>query len=514
MDLDLPEENRWVLYRSEKEIENLGIGTTVGALSQGLMPLKTEPNDEGEWDFETSWDSHMVSILNDDLYHHEYVPDEEKKKERMARIQAAKKGIREVKLATYTVGSSYHLSDICEIFETLNTTGTVVSTVDLIHSFLLQDSAGTTNPMHLRDWIDDLGKVSGAEGWASSVRKPERIAQIATAAYLGLETRPAARPIAGKSISVSSIKAGDLLRTPTAHWLSLRESEAGFAATIGGFQDSVANARFPMGWCPYPASAAVYVGMAWSKETEQVAKDECWGVHDLKALFKAFFWRNALSGRYDQGFLTKVSTDMKDLREILRGKTEESTGSQWALEAQKRLEKFMDVEVPSTLRLRELIERGTATGARRAAIRLVVATRASTDLVSGEPIGYPASSDTDMHHVYPKKWINKNKTGDLGKMLKEADEEGWDRVNCAANLVPLSSKINQDWRDKNPGQVLTEKAMVFAPIKQPLRNAFMNEALFDLLRSDDAVASIREFQSQRAKLIADYVGELMTVRLS
>ena len=73
-------------------------------------------------------------------------------------------GLMATKLAVNIVPSSYSLSEICEIFEVLNTTGTKVSTVDLIHSWLFSETSRDKSPILLRDWIDRLGEQAGAVG--------------------------------------------------------------------------------------------------------------------------------------------------------------------------------------------------------------------------------------------------------------------------------------------------------------------------------------------------------------
>src|SRR5690606_31383290 len=101
---------------------------------------------------------------------------------------------------------------------TLNTTGTKVSTVDLIHSWLYTDtSREARQPLSLRDWIDELGQLQGAIGWASRDDRPELIAQIVTASYIALTEKAAPRKVGRKQpTALTSVKAGDLLATPTA----------------------------------------------------------------------------------------------------------------------------------------------------------------------------------------------------------------------------------------------------------------------------------------------------------
>ena len=69
--------------------------------------------------------------------------------------------------------------------------------------------------------------------------------------------------------------------------------------------------------CPYPVTASIYVGLRWHQRFD-VDATHPWQIADLDALFRAFFWRNALSSRYDQGFLTQLGTDIAQLKLILK----------------------------------------------------------------------------------------------------------------------------------------------------------------------------------------------------
>ena len=128
------------------------------------------------------------AIADPDNYSNSELPDKAELKRRNDILAKSFDGLMGTKLAVYIVPPSYSLAEICEIFEVLNTTGTKVSTVDLIHSWLYSETANDQQPVLLRDWIDTLGQLNGAMGWSSSTDRPELIAQMATAAYVALES--------------------------------------------------------------------------------------------------------------------------------------------------------------------------------------------------------------------------------------------------------------------------------------------------------------------------------------
>ena len=104
---------------------------------------------------------------------------------------------------------------------------------------------------------------------------------------------------------ISSLKAADLLATPASHWRLIMANDDLLASFLGDFQKVVAGGAFPYISSPYPITAAIYVGLRWHLHFDRPE----WGQDDLNSLYRAFFWRNALANRYDQGFLTKIEKD-------------------------------------------------------------------------------------------------------------------------------------------------------------------------------------------------------------
>jgi hypothetical protein len=504
--LDEPDSERLVQFKSHADIEKHKLDAPASALRQGLMPLEIKPPTGDDWNPFVPWNAYVKLIATDEIYSSSDELSTEDRDRRIERIELAQVSLQKIQLATYTLPSSYDLSDICEIFETLNSTGVQVSTVDLIHTFIFQDTALATpgvEPLSIRGWIKELGGTPGAVNWASSDEKPERVAQMVTAAYVGLESRPDARKLpGGRNPKVSSIKAPDLLRTPTAHWRVVASQTDEFAALIGAFQLAVAGNCFPMKWCPYPAVASVYMGIAWSKSQENVAEDAGWSMGDLDSLIRAFFWRNALTGRYDQGFLTKVGTDIHDLRALLRRRVGFASSSAWLQKVEKDLQQLIGVELPTLSELQQwCTDASLIAGARRDAVRLLLWTNTTNDLVTQDLLPLPGTGDVELHHLWPKKWLSDNKNGKLAAFLDEAKDEKRDVINCAANLVPLLAGSNKDWKAKNPGTVLLEHVGRFENCQSTMERAFINREIFGLL-TRGAPADYESAVKARGKLIA------------
>jgi hypothetical protein len=504
LSLKAREGDKWVVFKKNTQIAKENLGAPLSALAQGLMPLTIQPGSGNDWDPTEAWTKFMQALTLKDLYDDANRPADEENENRIARVREALAGVMSVRLATYTLGSKYTLADICEIFETLNTTGVQVSTVDLIHSFVYQETFKTDDEVSVREVLDEIGSLPGAIGWSSSAVKPERMAQIATATYIGLHEKPLARHLrGGKDTKVSSIKASDLLRTPTAHWIALADRKDLVAVLLGQFQDAVAGGNFPMKLCPYPATAAVYMGLAWSKAVEDHPDDSGWDFSDLASLFRAFFWRNALVSRYDQGFLSQVGTDIQTLRQLLRRRGDHAGAPGWFANIEGDLNTLIGSQLPSEAEVQGwcMDANESGAGARRDSMRLLLWTNTRKDLVSGAQLPPPGSDGVELHHLWPKRWIGTNKTGPVAALLKQAEEAGRDPVNAPANLVPLSAKSNQAWSSKSPGQEFKEKHVTFSSQEEVLSSAFIDKEVFDLLLQGDP-ASLEPALARRSSLLA------------
>jgi hypothetical protein len=498
LDVCQPDARKRVRYLRESDVKRDGLDVDSNCVAKGLFPLASNQSDETVL---AQWMRYLQALTKPENYPNGQLPEGEKLSERNRVLQAAFEGIVTTKLAVYYVPEKYELADICDIFETLNTTGTLVSTVDLIHSWLYADTFNETKPLLLRDWISEVGERDGAIGWATLTERPELVAQLVTACYVSLEQKPDPRPISVKQqkIEITSVKSSDLLATPVEHWKSVVANDETFATYLGDAQRCVANGCFPWTACPYPVSIAIYVAHRWHWKFDAPEKHP-WTRDDLDALFKAFFWRNALARRYDQGFLSQLGTDLEAVKKILRTRPEFESSAAWAQSAELVLDKLV-ANVPKKPELIDWLTDGNQGGALQKALLLPMIAGDKTDLVNNNvKLSFPSANPIELHHIFPREWCRNNKVGNLAKWLDE-EKAGRDYVNSVVNLMPLSRESNNRWKQKNPAQFLSELKLNFPNNQQNLRSMFIDEVAFQYLAS--GTNEVKSFWDRRAEYIAD-----------
>lgn len=498
LDVGTTNASKRVCYLKESEIRKRGLLADANCVGEGLFPLSS--NTEGE-EILPQWMRYLQAIRNPNFYPGGELPATEELDRRDGILKHAFEGLVGTKLAVYIVPDTYHLAAICDIFETLNTTGTPVSPVDLIHSWLYSDTYNDPDgALLLRDWISDFGQKDGAIGWASELDRPELTAQIVTACYVALESKPEPRSVSGNAVAtITSIKSADLLATPTLHWKNVIHNAELLAEFLGDFQTTVAGGYFPYSSCPYPVSAAIYVALRWHAHFDG-ASERNWGREDLDAVFRAFFWRNALTNRYDQGFLTQLGADIKELKAWLCKRSDYSSANQWAAFVHERMTDYMP-PLLSKHTLVDYLTDGRQTGALQKTLMLPMLAGARRDLLDPTiKLSYPSAEQVELHHIYPKAWCNNSKVGELSLLL-DRQKAGRNWIDSTANLMPMSRKSNNLWKSKVPGQVLVEMKISYAHVREVLKPAFINEEAFQLLL--DGPRGLGEFWDLRAGLIAD-----------
>lgn len=489
-----------IVYKKESEVLREGLDNDATCISAGLFPLSSNDDEET---ILGQWLRYIQSIRDKSFYADGKLPNQKELNRRDTILKKAFEGITKTKLAIYIVPSSYSLPDICEIFERLNTTGTKVSTVDLIHSWLYADTYNDADgAIQLRDWIDEFGQLDGAIGWAASNERPELIVQMVTACYVAIEKKVPPRKIGGTSPKpISSVKAEDLLTTPPQHWKTMMNMSDLLAKYLGDFQRVVANGLFPWTECPYPVTSAIYVALRVHAHLDTNTK-HLWGQDELNSLFRAFFWRNALVNRYDQGFLTQLGTDIKTLKSILESRKDLNSASEWARTADKELTNLIDRKLPSREELVDLLTDGRPGGASQKALLLPMYAQADGDLLDDDlQLAFPVSSDLiQFHYIYPKSWCKNNATGKLAKILDlKKSERNW--VDSISNLMPLSRASNNKWKSRLPGQILIDKGVTYKSAENILATSYIDKTAFSLLIKGSG--GIPDFWTQRAETIAD-----------
>lgn len=491
-----------VVFKKISELEKLGLTTAAACIGAGLFPLASDVPKEPVM---RQWYRYAQEIKNPQNYPNGELPEETELNRRDSIVQKAFDGINDTRLAACVVPEKYDLGQICEIFETLNLSGMKVSTVDLINSWIYRETEGTADgALQIRDWIRELGQLDGAVGWAVPEKRPELTAQIVTAAYVALERTDKAKPrqISGskKITTIDSVKAPDLLATPSAHWQNVVKNAEKLASYLGDFQVLVAGGLFSYDKCPYPISSSIYTALRWHKEFDTPALHSGWKVSDLDSLYKAFFWRNALATRYDQGFLTTLTKDLAFLKTLLRDREGFKTKSAWLSYCDEKLSEIIHPDdLPSSNDLIRFLTDGRPGGARQSSLLLPMIARTTAD-IDGVDISLGSDNSGELHHIFPRGWCSDNSSGPLKEYLdKEAAGQDW--VNSIANLMPLARTTNNEWKSKSPATYLENAQITYDTGSTFFEQVFIGPEEFDLLMSGEK--AIPKFWKQRAKLIAD-----------
>ncbi|MFN3560197.1 MAG: DUF262 domain-containing protein [Brevundimonas sp.] len=491
-----------IVFKKNSEVESEDLSTLSACISAGLFPFEAS-GAEGE-SVTDRWMRYVRDLADPRFYKDEVLPERAELERRADILDRAVKGVMNTHLALYVVPKRFDLGAICEIFETLNTTGTKVSTVDLIHSWLYSDTQSDSVPLNLRDWIRDLGQLEGAAGWSNPDDRPELVAQLVTATYI-IEKNPSPpRKVGGRLADVKSVKSGDLLATPTSHWKDVISKQEEFAAYLGDFQECVSGSRFPMSACPYPISAAIYVALRWANKVDARG----WKVDAINSVYRSFFWRNALNGRYDQGFLTKMASDLKLLEVILDAlATAESFGA-WARFAARCLDDEGILARPKPALVGSLLSAKPA-GAMGKALVLPILTSPRRDLLAPLTSIEPGKSAerVEVHHLFPRAWVKNNV---LQITLEDWRRDGDGSVECVANLTPMLRSSNTTWMAKAPGKALVDADVTPGTHLNVLRSHWLDGKIFDALV--DQVGGLPLFWKLRAEAIASELADRMEVQ--
>lgn len=495
LDVAALDPNDRVKYYTEKEVRAGGLDTLSVSISKGLFPLAVENPDE----VYQQWMGYTQKISSPNSYPENKLPPEEELQRRVGILQSAFNGIINTKLAVYTVPQTQSLGEICEIFETLNTTGTKVSTIDLIHSWLYADTVDRPQgPILLRQEIDELGEYDGATGWASSKNRPELIAQIVAAIHIALDKKPEPRSVSGKKITrISSIKSPDLLAIPDRMWSDFFSNKEIISQYFKDMQDCIAGGYFSMQQAPYPAAVCVYLSLRWYLDFDS-PEGTAWNEKHLNSIFRAFFWRNALSTRYDQGFLTKVSTDITGVKKLLNSVKAETSDAEWSSLANAWLEKNIPVyDLAEKARL--ICSDGKTAGALQKASLLLLYTRATSDVMNPDEKIYNSEGALQLYQIFNRGWCNKNVTS-LNEEYLDKTKSEVDWINSPSNFMPMSRTSNLQWKKLEPTVELHKASTSSVEQKNLLNRYFISSDLIGLVAKD--ANNIGAFFEHRKEAIA------------
>ena len=494
-----------IVFKKHVEITKNNLNTKAAYVESGLFPLAMDDTDK----MINHWMEFINAIDAKDLYPEQSFPEEAERVRRKEIIQQAFRGLNDTRLAIYIVPKEETLGEICDIFETLNTTGTKVSTVDLIHSWVYSETIKDKSPIELRSEIDRLGELPGADGWASSEKRPEIIAQVLASIQIVLDSKHEPRPVSGRKVTkITSIKSSDLLAISSKSWREFFDQREFVAQCFKDFQDIVAAGRFSLLQCPYPGVVSVYLAMRWYLEFDNNTDRE-WGLEHLNRLYRAFFWKNAFSKRYDQGFLTRVGADVSEFKAFLNQTPKDIPLTDWAVQADEWLNTRGQMQSAEIIaqEVDNALSDGNTKGALRSASLLLLYTRSREDILDVQEDISNLIGPLELHHIYPKSWCRNNKTKENENYVNTHGEKNW--VDSPANLMPLSKKSNIQWEAKEPSMALSELGIDSQKQHNLLLQYFIDPQAQTLLK--DGPENIGKFLERRKNLIRDEIIKLMRV---
>jgi hypothetical protein len=472
------ESDEFIEYHKVSKLAKQGLDSIGNCLRHGRYPL-------AEWE---SCLEHGSAINSPATYPSGEMPDGTVLSRRIKALQRAQRIIGDFTLTFAEIGSHFDLSDVCEIFEILNTTGTRVSTFDLIHNSLFQ------HDYNLRETHKELSKQPVGNRLFGEL-PPEFYSQLVTTSWIARDPNLTPMGRGGKE-QLLGIKAKHLLDTGADAYKHFQEKIATgeVADAVEALYRSIGG-RFSTASAPYPVSLTLFIATWLAAETEEYRKR-------LHYLFRAYYYRNSLLKRYTQGYLTKHSKDLKFLRDNIRIRPGVAL-RQWIAEVTPALDRhFTDDLAEEPLVSREhihsqLLDPEGPDGAQGEMYETYLRCRQYRDLLTGAKLDVfvptPDDNAVELHHLYPRKWLVKNK----GSYPDQARF-----VECLANRVPLTRKSNTVWSDKAPNTVLAEHRKTWSNSSMTFVTASIDEKLFGALSAPPTPQGIDSLWRDRAALMA------------
>lgn len=487
-------DDEFIEHLKAGEIQKQKLDIPANLLAAGLIPLNNLD---------------IIKTLNQNVHNRDFYPDGkfpsgEERERRSGRLSRLMEVLLEYQIPVAEIPDTVGLSEVCEIFNVLNQTGTKVSTFDLVHNVLFSDSSGK---FVLRDKFAKYAEL-GSLGYFCDEDRPDLFCQLVTGSYL---TRGEGASVRNNTGRVVSVKGGDLLQTPKDFYEKFDASIERVDAFAADFFSEIVGGDFSSSMLPYPVSSGLYLALRWSLHE---ASDEGtrFKVSSLNRAFRAFYWRNVLSSRYDQGFLTLFSTDLTSLRSALvQAIPLEDSDTRWRQYVANELDVLFDARERKFPRISvdDMVQRlkGDARGAVRQAFRAFAFSRTTTDLLSRKPLNRFTElkkERVELHHIFPKDWCRNNR----GQFTGLGDGDSLNpTVDSFANLIPLSAESNKKWLAKSPPTALQDFQITFPTHRDLLTSAAIDEEAFSLLVN----LKVDQFWDRRARNIAERLVKLQEV---
>jgi len=164
--------DEFIKYKKKPEITAQKLNQIPNCLALGLLPLDQYLN----------FNKLSQRIFDKDYYPANSLPSEEELERRSVNLARCQSTFNGYQIPVAELPASVGLSDICEIFEVLNTKGTKVSTFDLIHNTFFGQTGGQFS---LRDKFEELSKSTASLSLLLASSRQEFLCQLITGTYKG-----------------------------------------------------------------------------------------------------------------------------------------------------------------------------------------------------------------------------------------------------------------------------------------------------------------------------------------
>ena len=396
-------------------------------------------------------------------------------------------------MAEMILDTKLSLGEVAHSFEQLNTQGTAVSVVDILHSTLFEwFKTYKAQDWEMRDWIKDISEDPGTQDWGVDAHR-DIILKFGVAIELAATNRLPGRT----SEKPKGITIKDILNLNELHWFNLQQNTPLLKECIKEFQLCVLGKQFPYKACPYPISASIYIALYWKLKIEKPT----WTKKRLDQIFKAFFWHNALSLGYETDS-HRVPDDIKAIESKLI-ELESATDATWAKEVNQWLDKHMEpIKKPAEIKIK-LMEK--AHGAMKNALELPIRYLPDDDLCKpSQSVIFPLEDDIQMHHIFPRKWIQSNSGNQtfFGTMAGKKDDIKILQESLI-NKTPLTKVSNAKWSADSPSTAMHGFGPNTAQIKgsKVWTERFIKDQTYDSLKIDLCLT----FLTQRAEEVEKWL---------
>jgi len=482
LDADIDSDNL-ILYYKQADVQKKSLNQMSNCLAAALIPLHDYKN----------LNQYNQNINNPEFYPDRKIPDEKIREARSKKLGYYYDIIKTFQVPIAELPESVNLQQVCEIFNVLNTTGTKVSTFDLIHNLIFSDTSGNFN---LRDLFKKYQEELPSLQYLLDFDRPEFFCQTVTGCYLGYpkEDRKS-RKRAGDKDDISSIKGGDLIDTPTTFYQDFTHDIIRVDSYCSQLFSDIFNGEFRLKELPYPVSTVIYLSLNWMRD-HVLDNATIISITNLNKLYNAFFWRNVLAQRYDQGFLTLFSSDLNKLIEILKTPNKSDN---FAHEYNESLDDLFGIENKplSQESIKEIIMSGEIRGALKQALSMFLYSNIRTDLITMKILNRSTSDKNkkvELHHIFPGKWCSDNHSH------HSILDENEDIVNSIANLIPMTAESNKKWQTKSPATAIQDFELNTSEHKRIFSEAFIPESCYEILINSSPNPEL--FWKYRAEIIS------------